>query len=231
MLVWNGCQNGSITLHVNRARHGFTTGAELTGIPRHITIRGSVRENTGTCFDTHAEGKGIIFENCHASNTSPTGFSTDESSAFDLRASNTLIHGGEAFQCRGWAVQSESFSTDAEIDGLRINTQYDHSLNSGNGIDLKGARSVVRNCNIMTPSPSGGNMICVQMEGDGQTVVNNVFRRTTGTGSGSPVSATAGATNGVVANNVSHGYGATFISGTTTGIHNGAAGDNNISVT
>jgi hypothetical protein len=213
-LLWNGSQNGTLKVHAERCRHGVTTGGEAMGIPRHITITGTVTQNTGTSFDTHAEGKHLIFQDCHATNSSPIGYSSDESAGFQLRAPHILIRGGEVFGCRGWAVQGGgSSATDCVIDGLRINTMYGHALDStGGGVNLNAARSILRNCEIR-----GTLGVAVQMAADGLTVKDNVFRRTSGSVA-APISATGAATAGVVKNNVARGGYTSMVSGTTTGI-------------
>lgn len=225
LLLWNGCQDGTATVHALRCRHGVTTGAEAMGIPRHITVHGTARECTGNSYDTHAEADDLIFDGCHAMNSNPSAYSDDHSGGFQIRSPRTKIKGGMVSQVYGDGVYcTASSATDLEITGLTIDTVNAHALVSdAYGCRLTAPRTTVKSVNIINPVGVTG----IYLGGADATVMGSVIRRTSGSG-GSPITAAAGATNAVVKDNVSRGgYSATFISGAPTGLVN----DNNVTGT
>lgn len=214
-VLWNGNQDGTLTVHARRCRHAITTGAAWMGITRHITVRGTAHECTGASWDTHAEGEDILFDNCHAINPSPNGYSDSAAFGFQIRMPKCKIKGGIASQVYGWAVYTLASATGLEITGLSIEDVYSHALeSSADAVWLRGSQSVMKDVNIINP---GGGM-GVNLDADGLTVQNVQTRRTTGSG-GSSMAATSSATGALVRDCVARGgYSATFVSGTTTGV-------------
>lgn len=183
-MLWNGSQDCLIEVHSKRNRHGFTTGGEAMGIPRHCTVRGTARECTGTSWDTHAAGKHIMFDHCQVSQSSMEGQSSDFGSGFQTRAPFTVIKGGLVNLVNGLGVEGDGGGdgggNDCIIDGLIIRSVQARAADgtSPTGIQIAGDRTTVKNCHIEGCST---NAVQLQSGATGSTLIGNQFRRTVGT--------------------------------------------------
>lgn len=199
VLLWNGVQNCVVNVFSKRCRHGLTTGGEAMGVPRHVTIRGIASECTGTAWDTHAEGRHLLFDNVQAVRGSSFDFSSDWGSGFQFRAPWTVVKGGLVHQVRTQAIQWTSNATDCEVDGLRVTSVIGRSDGTtGAGIQVHGARGVVRNCHV-----EGVAGAAVEVAASNVSLIANDFARTAGSQT-KPVTATSG-TGNLAAGNVGRG--------------------------
>lgn len=86
------CRDGVVRdCFMRRGRHLVTTGANVgEGPPRHILIANCIStETTSAAFDTHEEGRFIVFSNCLAHTVPNRGF--------NIRSLDTSLSGCRAF--------------------------------------------------------------------------------------------------------------------------------------
>lgn len=179
VLLWQANQNCHVTCHVKRHRHGFTTGGDAFGEPRHCKIYGTFQECTGTAADTHKEGRFITFENVEISRSNlwAADLSSDWGAAFQTRARDLTIRGGSVRNVCTWAVQGAG-GANLKIDGLHIYGVLARAAdgNSSNGIDSDGPGAFITNCYI--EGINGGP--CINVDANNATLTNNVMKRTAG---------------------------------------------------
>jgi hypothetical protein len=122
-------------------RHSMTIGGINTnianaGIVRDLTVTGSAESGYSTAFDTHADGEGIVFENC---NVSSIGDQADNgvhnTGLMSMRAKDITISGCNLRMVTAIAIRLSENASNTVITGNTIHN-VKKSSNNTNGIAI-----------------------------------------------------------------------------------------------
>ena len=166
------------------ARHVFSTSGQTNSGARHGTARNVVVNNVvahmnGTTssslvpFDTHAEGWGITFTNCHVNmpyEVQSPGGGSNVNRAFQTRSRNTIWRGCSAIGeglTNGWFI----LGADATIDSCLVNGCW-----KGIVISQDTGTDSVANCTVsnttLRNSPTNAEPLILIEDDDGHVIVN-----------------------------------------------------------
>jgi hypothetical protein len=137
------CQH--ITLKVSasgRWRHvvtggGINTNMENAGIPRDITVTGTAESAMSNVWDWHADGDGIVFQNC---NVSASGSVDDDgvhnTGGIGVRCKNVTITGCNLRMLTHSAISINELASNSTISGNTIH-QLRRYNNLTNGVGIR----------------------------------------------------------------------------------------------